>query len=53
MQDLPENVVQSLQGWASSDMVRIYDDRTSESQFEKYFGAEGINQVKQKGFADL
>lgn len=52
-QNLPENVVQSLQGWASSDMVRIYDDRTNESQFEKYFGSEGINQVEKKGLADL
>ena len=52
-QNLPENIVQSLQGWASSDMVRIYDDRTNESQFEKYFGAEGINQVEKKGLADL
>lgn len=52
-QNLPENVVQNLQGWASSDMVRIYDDRSNESQFEKYFGAGGINQVESKGLSDL
>lgn len=52
-QNLPENVVQSIQGWSSGDMVRIYDDRSNESQFEKYFGAEGIKQVEQKGLLDL
>jgi integrase len=52
-QNLPENVVQALQGWASGDMVRIYDDRTNESQFEKYFGSEGIKQVEKKDLGDL
>lgn len=52
-QNLPENVVQSIQGWASSDMVRIYDDRTNDSQLEKYFGADGINQFEQKGLEEL
>lgn len=52
-QNLPENVVQAIQGWGSSDMVRIYDDRTNEAQFEKYFGSNGIKQVEQKGLEDL
>ncbi|MBQ2396111.1 MAG: site-specific integrase [Bacteroidales bacterium] len=50
---LPDGIIQDIQGWASSDMVRIYVDTDSEKQFEKYFGSEGIKQVEQKGLADL
>jgi len=52
-QNLPENIVQTIQGWSSSDMVRIYDDRSSDSQLEKFFGSEGINQIERKGLEDL
>jgi integrase len=50
---LPDGIIQDIQGWASSDMVRIYVDTDSEKQFEKYFGSEGIKQVEQKGLAYL
>lgn len=52
-QNLPENVVQMIQGWSSSDMVRVYDDRSGDSQLEKYFGADGIKQIEQKSLDDL
>lgn len=52
-QNLPENIVQSIQGWSSSDMIRIYDDRSSDSQLEKYFGSEGIKSVEQSSLEDL
>lgn len=52
-QNLPENVVQTIQGWSSSDMLRIYDDRSSDSQLEKYFGSNGIKQTKQTSLEDL
>ena len=52
-QNLPENVVQMIQGWSSSDMVRIYDDRSGDSQLEKYFGEDGIKVVESKGLEDL
>ena len=52
-QNLPENVVQTIQGWSSSDMLRIYDDRSNESQLEKYFGADGIKSVEQSSLEDL
>lgn len=52
-QNLPESVVQMILGWNTADLVRIYDDRTSESQLEKYFGADGIKQVEKKGLSDL
>lgn len=52
-QNLPENVVQTIQGWSSSDMIRIYDDRSSDSQLEKYFGSDGIKNVEQTSLEDL
>lgn len=52
-QNLPESVVQMILGWNTADLVRVYDDRTSESQLEKYFGADGIKQIEQKTLNDL
>lgn len=52
-QNLPESIVQSIQGWSSADMLRVYDDRSSDSQLEKYFGADGINQVEKKSLSEL
>lgn len=52
-QNLPENLVQTIQGWSSSDMLRIYDDRSGDSQLEKYFGADGIKQVESTSLEDL
>ena len=52
-QNLPESVVQMILGWSSADLVRVYDDRTNESQLEKYFGEDGIKNVDKKGLADL
>lgn len=52
-QNIPESVVQEIVGWSSSDMVAVYDDRTSDSKLEKFFGAEGIKQVEKKGLEDL
>lgn len=34
-------------------MLRIYDDRSNDSQLEKYFGADGIKSVKQTSLEDL
>ena len=52
-QNLPESIVQTIQGWASSDMVRVYDDRSNDSQLEKYFGADGIKKVESSALEDL
>lgn len=51
--NLPESVIQEIIGWESSDMVRLYNDQTAESQFDKYFGAEGIKSVKQSSLVEL
>lgn len=48
-QNLPESIVQSIQGWEpGGGMVNLYDDRPKDAQFEKYFGAEGIKQVEKQ-----
>lgn len=50
---IPDSVVQDVIGWDSADMVKIYDDTPSEEQFEKYFGSEGVKEVKQTSLEDL
>lgn len=50
---IPDGVVQDVIGWDSADMVKIYDDTPSEEQFEKYFGSDGIKEVKQTSLEDL
>lgn len=52
-QNLPESVVQTILGWSTGDMVRIYDDRSEDEQLEKYFGEEGIKQIEKKELSDL
>lgn len=52
-QNLPEAIVQTIIGWSSSDMVRLYDDRSADSQLDKYFGEDGIKQVESKSLNDL
>lgn len=51
--NLPESIVQDIIGWSSSDMLRIYDDRELDSQFDKYFGEDGIKQVKSSSLDNL
>ena len=52
-QNLPESVVQAIQGWGSSQMLTIYDDRSQDEQLEKYFSADGIVNVERKSLSDL
>ncbi len=34
---LPETVVQTILGWKSSEMLRVYDDRSEDEQIGEYF----------------
>ena len=45
--------MQTILGWSSADMLRIYDDRSSDEQLEKYFDGNGIKKIKEKGLKDL
>lgn len=51
--NLPSDVVKDLVGWNSLDLVALYDDRSVDEQFEKYFDEDGIKQVEQKSIKDL
>ena len=51
---LPDNVIQSIVGWESADMVRIYKDLTAEEQISQYFDENGeLRLDAQKSLADL
>lgn len=50
---LPDDVIQALFGWTSSEMVKIYKDIEAEDEFGKYFGENGIKEVEQKSLDDL
>lgn len=51
--NIPDGVIQDLIGWNNAEMLRVYIDLDGESQFEKYFGADGIKQVKSGSISDL
>lgn len=50
---IPATVIKTIVGWASVDLVSVYDDTTSDEMLEKYFGEEGIKQVESKSLSDL
>ena len=52
-QGIPDEVIKDIVGWNDVSMVSVYKDIDAEDAFDKYFGAEGIKQVEQKGLADL
>ena len=39
---LPDSVIQTVIGWSSADMVRLYDDTSADEQLGKYFDEGGI-----------
>lgn len=51
--NLPDSVIQDIIGWESSDMVRTYVDSTAEQKLDKYFGANGIKDVKAAELTEL
>lgn len=51
--NLPADVVKEIVGWASLDLVSVYDDRSADEQFAKYFDENGIKEVESKGLSDL
>lgn len=50
---IPDNIIQEMIGWDSADMLRIYIDTEADKQFEKYFGTDGIKQVKATSLDEL
>lgn len=50
---IPANIIKEIFGWSDVGLVDIYSDLEAEDTFDKYFGAEGIKKVEQKGLEDL
>ena len=51
---LPDNVIQEIVGWESSDMVKVYKDISAEEQISQFFDENGnIKTDAQKSIADL
>lgn len=50
---IPANVIKDIFGWSDVSLVDVYSDIEAEDTFDKYFGAEGIKKVEQKGLEDL
>lgn len=51
--NIPTQVIQSIVGWDSADMVNLYIDTSADESIGKYFGADGINKVEQKNLNDI
>ena len=51
---LPDSVIQTVIGWSSADMVRLYDDTSADEQIGQFFDEGGIKQdIKPTSFADV
>ncbi len=50
---LPDDVIQTLIGWNSLDMVSLYKDIDADEQFGKYFSDGEIKKVKSTTLSDL
>ena len=50
---IPDSVIQSLVGWDSSDMVRLYDDTPKDEQIGAYFKDGDIAVKEGKSVSDL
>lgn len=50
---VPDDIIRSMIGWESLEMVKIYKDITAEDEFGKYFDENGVKEVKQTSLADL
>ena len=52
--NIPDSVTQSIIGWASGDMVRLYNDLTIDDEIGKYFDEGGIKEgIKTGSISDL
>lgn len=52
-QSLPDSVIQSIIGWKSSEMLKVYKDVSVDDEIGQYFDENGIKEVKSKSLSDL
>ena len=43
--NIPDSIIQEIVGWTSADMVKIYNDTTTDESLGKYFDAGGVKTV--------
>lgn len=51
--NIPTQVIQSIVGWESADMVNLYVDTSADESIGKYFGADGIKNVESGNLSDI
>lgn len=51
--NLPQEVIREFFQWNSLEMISIYNDRSAEEDFGKYFTADGVIKQEVKGISDL
>ena len=51
--NIPAEVIKSIVGWESVDMVSIYDDTPLSDELGKYFGGGGINKIEEGKISNL
>lgn len=51
--NIPPSITQEIMGWASLDMVGLYDDTNAEDELGKYFSKDGIVAQKEKRLYDI
>jgi site-specific recombinase XerD len=51
--NIPAEVIKSIVGWESTDMVSIYNDTEVDEELGKYFDENGMKEVEKKGLSDL
>lgn len=51
--NIPAEVIKSIVGWESVEMVSIYNDTDLDDELEKYFDEDGVREVESKSLSDL
>lgn len=51
--NIPDSVIQDIVGWNSAEMIKLYNDTDKDKAFDKYFGAEGIKDVRSMSLKEL
>ena len=51
--NIPDSVIQTIIGWDSADMCKIYNDASADQQLSKFFGEEGIKSVAPGSFSSI
>ena len=51
--NIPDTVIADIVGWSSPALVAVYNDSEAEDEFDKYFDANGIKEVRVGSITEL